>query len=103
MNNARHPISAEVLEFLRCPATDSRLTVAEGALLAQINDAIARGTLHNAIGQPVREALGAVLINAPHTLAYPVIDGIPVMVSGESIPLKFEEHTEANQVSEGSP
>jgi uncharacterized protein YbaR (Trm112 family) len=92
MNNAGHPISAELLDALRCPATDSRLTIAARSLLTQFNDAVARGSLHNVRGRQIDRPLDAALLNAAKTLAYPVIDRIAVMVSDEAISLPGNTH-----------
>ena len=97
MNNARHSISAELLDVLRCPESGCRLTAADGALLARLNQAVTDGELHNALGQPIQQALDAALVNADQTLAYPVIDHIPVMVPGEAIPLTAKTHAQATQ------
>lgn len=80
-------ISKELLELLVCPEDHTPLEVADAALVTRLNEAIAAGALKNRGGQRVEQACDGALIRADRTLAYPVIDDIPVMLVDEAIPL----------------
>ena len=74
------------LELARCPATGARLVIADEALLARVNNAIAAGTLVDASDGQVTLPIEAGLVDAASTRLYPVRDGIPSLVAGEAIP-----------------
>lgn len=76
---------ADLLDLLRCPTTRQTLTPATTDQLAHLNTAIAAGRLLNAAGVPVRESLDAALVRADGTAAYPVRDGIPVLLADEAV------------------
>jgi uncharacterized protein YbaR (Trm112 family) len=80
-------ISKELLELLVCPENRTPLTQADSALVAQINDAIAAGALKNHAGQRVEQKCDGALVRADGAIAYLVVDGIPVMLVDEGIPL----------------
>jgi uncharacterized protein YbaR (Trm112 family) len=84
----------EVLATLSCPEERSRLTPASETLVAQMNALIRRGELRNRAGRIVQNQLDSGLTNASGELLYPILDGIPVLVREEAIPL--------NQLSDGS-
>lgn len=69
-------IPADLLEMLRCPETRQTLTVAGDDLLARVN----AGPL---LADPVRAAL----VRSDGKIAYPVRDGIPVLLVEAAIPL----------------
>ncbi len=75
------------LELLVCPEDHSQLAFADAPLLARINTAIAGRRLVNRAGQTLDAPLTAVLVRADATLAYPVIDDIPLMLVDKAIPL----------------
>ena len=77
----------ELLEILRCPATGSRLRIADQELLERLNQAVTAGRLHDRLGRQLTRALDSALINSDSTLGYPVYDRIPSLVADESIPL----------------
>ena len=78
-------IRQELLDSLLCPATRTRLSVADPALVARLNQAVAAGRLQNVSGQEVERPLDTALIRQDGTLAYPVRDGIPIMLVDEGI------------------
>ena len=67
-------MTPDLLELLRCPATRQTLVVANAEQLARLN----------ARAGP-REPLGAALVRADGSAAYPVRDGIPVLLVDEAI------------------
>ena len=85
----------ELLEILRCPATGSRLRIADQSLLDRLNQEIANGRLHDRLGRQLTQELDSALVNADSTLGYAIYDRIPSLVADESIPLgqvSDEEH-----------
>jgi uncharacterized protein YbaR (Trm112 family) len=77
-----------LLTILRCPVTHKGLNVARSDMLARINAAIESGGLANRDGATVSEPLNEALVTDDGKLAYPVSNGIPVLLEGESISLE---------------
>ncbi len=90
---AQHPrqvsdvIDKELLEILACPQTHQSLSMADDATLARLNAAIAAGSQRNIAGKPVAEKLTEALLRQDRKLAYPIRDGIPVLLADEGLPL----------------
>ena len=80
-------MNAEIFKRLICPAERTPLTLAEPALLAQVNAAIAAGGVTNRGGKTVERPLEAALVRADFALIYPILDEIPVLLADEGIPL----------------
>ncbi|HAZ63664.1 MAG TPA: hypothetical protein DCZ72_08670 [Armatimonadetes bacterium] len=76
-----------LLEVLRCPETRATLTLADEALLARLNAAIAAGTLRNRGGETVSEPIDGALVREPGDIAYPIRDEIPEMLIDSGLPL----------------
>jgi uncharacterized protein YbaR (Trm112 family) len=76
-----------LLTILRCPVTHKGLNVAGRDALARVNAAIESGGITNRDGTVLTEPLDAALITDDEKLAYPVSNGIPVLLEGESISL----------------
>ncbi len=81
-------IDKELLAILCCPETKQEVTVADDALIAQLNGRIANGALTNKGGQLVKESLDGGLVRADRKILYPVRESIPVMLIEEGIPLE---------------
>ncbi|MBI4401926.1 MAG: hypothetical protein HY581_09870 [Nitrospirae bacterium] len=81
-------IDKELLAILCCPDTKQDVTLADDALIARLNDRIAKGELKNKAGQPVSEKLDAGLIRADKKILYPIREDIPVMLIEEGIPIE---------------
>ena len=77
-----------LLNILRCPVTHKGLSLARRELLARMNTAIDDGRIHNHDGQPLTDHLGEALVTDDMKLLYPVADGIPVLLEGESVRLE---------------
>lgn len=75
----------KLLTILCCPVTHRGLSVAKPDLLATLNRAIDAGGITNRDGAILAEALSEALITDDGKLLYPVTDGIPVLLEGESI------------------
>lgn len=83
-------IADDLLKILVCPKTRQPLRVAPLSILERINQRIAAKEVHNQEGQPVTEPLEEALVTEDGAWLYPVRDGIPVMLIGESIALEAQ-------------
>jgi len=81
-------IRPELLEILRCPESHQRLTVADLALLTEVNARIAAHKLRNRAGKTLEEPLEAALVVADGTLVYPVRGNLPILLVDEAIPIR---------------
>jgi uncharacterized protein YbaR (Trm112 family) len=81
-------IDKELLAILCCPETKQDVVLADEALIARLNDRIAKGELKNKAGQPVAEKLDGGLLRADKKILYPIREDIPVMLIEEGIPLE---------------
>ena len=76
-----------LLTILRCPVTHKGLTVARSATLHAVNEAIEAGELTNHDGRRLDEPLVDALVTDDGKVLYPVTNGIPVLLEGESVGL----------------
>ena len=77
----------KLLEILCCPVTHKGLSLARKDLLDSINKAIADGQLTNQDGTVLQTGLTEALVTDDGKRLYPVNDGIPVLLEGESVAL----------------
>ncbi len=77
-----------LLNILRCPVTHKGLSLAKREMLARVNGAIKAGTVSNRDGAVLAEPLAEALITDDDKLLYPIANGIPVLLEGESISLE---------------
>ena len=77
-----------LLTILRCPVSHKGLSVMKKDQLQKVNAAIDAGGLVNHEGTEVREALSEALVTDDGKRVYPVDDGIPVLLEGESISME---------------
>ena len=75
----------KLLSILCCPVTHRDLIVAGSDLVKRVNTAIAEGAVSNREGTVLTESLSEALVTNDGKIIYPVIDGIPVLLEGESI------------------
>lgn len=76
-----------LLSILCCPVTHKGLLVAKSDLIAKVNTAITAGSLENRDGQTLSGVLKEALVTDDGKILYPVNDGIPVLLEGESVTL----------------
>ena len=78
-------IDPTFLRMLVCPGTRQPLRMATADELAKVNQAVAAGTARNrggtAVGTPVSEGL----VTADGAALYPVLDGIPILLTAEAV------------------
>ena len=74
-----------LLTILRCPVTYMELSLARSTTLKEVNAAIDAGKLSNRDGRVLDRRLDEALISDDGKVMYPVANGIPVLLEGESI------------------
>ena len=74
-----------LLTILRCPVSHKGLSMLKKDTLDQIKAAIQKGELKNREGELLSEPLAEALITDDGKRVYPIDDGIPVLLEGESI------------------
>ncbi len=76
-----------LLSILCCPVTHKGLSLARPDLLKKINTAISDGRLVNRDGAELSGSVDEALITDDGKIMYPVNEGIPVLLEGESVGL----------------
>jgi len=77
----------KLLSILCCPVTHKGLSLARADLLKSVNAAIAAGKLMNHDGAQLAAELTEALVTDDGKTLYPINDGIPVLLEGESVVL----------------
>jgi uncharacterized protein YbaR (Trm112 family) len=77
-----------MMSFLRCPVTHKGLAQANSDALRRINAAIDGGEVSCRDGRVLSEHVSEGLITDDGKVFYPVDDGIPVLLEGESIDME---------------
>jgi uncharacterized protein YbaR (Trm112 family) len=80
-------LNPELLALLVCPETHQDVALALPDEIAQINASIAQGLVHTTAGVAVEQPVEAALIRIDRRVAYPIRDGIPVMLVPEGLDL----------------
>lgn len=80
-------IDPEFLRLLVCPATRQPLRLASAEELAACNAAIAAGGVTNRGGTAVSAPLQAGLVPVDASVLYPLVDGIPILLTAEAVPV----------------
>jgi uncharacterized protein YbaR (Trm112 family) len=80
-------LDEELLALLVCPETHQDLALATPSEIALLNEAIGQGRITTAKGVPVAQTVQGALIRQDRTIAYPIRDGIPVMLVAEGMTL----------------
>lgn len=80
-------IHPELLEILVCPETHQPVELAPEETVERLNRLREEGRLRNRGGGEPDQPLQGALIREDRAVAYPIIDGIPVMLIEEALPL----------------
>jgi len=96
-------INADLLKMLQCPEDRTPLREAEAATLAELNAAVAAGGLRNRGGDLVARQLEGGLVRQDGAFLYPIVDGIPVLLVDEAIPLGASSDKAATNGHGASP
>lgn len=78
-------IDLELLALLVCPETHQDVTLATPGEVTALNEAILKGQVRTAAGKPVDQPVEGALIRVDRAVAYPIRDGIPVMLVAEGL------------------
>jgi len=81
-------IDPRLLAVLVCPETHMALRAADQALVARLNRLAAEGALRNRRGDVLAPPIEDGLLRQDGRLFFPIIDGIPVMLIDEAIPVE---------------
>ena len=82
------PMDKRLLTILRCPVSHKGLSILKKDELERLNAAIGAGDLVNHEGARLSDPLAEALITDDGKRVYPVADGIPVLLEGESISME---------------
>ncbi|MEM7432036.1 MAG: Trm112 family protein [Pseudomonadota bacterium] len=77
-----------LLQILSCPVSQKGVALAKDAQLHALNQAIAAGTVSNRSGDTVTEPFAEALVSDNGKFAYPIHDGIPVLLESHSVDLE---------------
>jgi uncharacterized protein YbaR (Trm112 family) len=80
-------VAPDLVEILICPETKQAVRLMSADELAKLNERIRGGQLRNRGGAEVKTELAEALVREDGRIAYPVDDGIPVMLLDESLEL----------------
>ncbi|HEY4311108.1 MAG TPA: hypothetical protein VGN12_16780 [Pirellulales bacterium] len=78
-------ISEELLSILVCPDNRTPLALADESMLRALNQAIAAGKIKDLAGEAITEQLAAALVRQDRTVAYRVVDRIPILLPESGI------------------
>lgn len=77
-----------LLDIICCPATHLPLELLAAERLSRLNAAIAGGTIRNQGEQLLADSLAEALVTSNGHFAYPVRDGMPILLDHECIDLR---------------
>ncbi len=78
-------LDRRLIDILCCPVTRQPLALLKAPQLKRLNAAIAAGQVRTAGGELLSGALDGALISADQKRIYPVLDGIPALLSDSAV------------------
>ena len=78
-------LDQQLLSMLCCPENKQAVSLIDQEKLQILNEKIAMGKLQNKSGKLVKEKLEGALLRADQAVAYPIRDGIPIMLIDEGL------------------
>ncbi len=81
-------VDKELLAILVCPENHTPLHLADSPLVERLNALVDAGTLKNRSGKRVERKMDGGLVRNDGAFLYPILDGIPVLLIDEAIPLE---------------
>ena len=78
-------LDPELLALLVCPDTQQDVGLATDEEIARLNSAIRQGQIQTVAGKPVTQPVEGALVRIDRAVAYPIRDGIPVMLVPEGL------------------
>jgi uncharacterized protein len=78
-------LNPELVALLVCPETHQDVVLATDAEIAAVNAAISQGQVKTVKGVAVAQPIEGALIRQDRAIAYPIRDGIPVMLVSEGL------------------
>ena len=75
----------QLLAILCCPENKQAVSLIDQRKLEILNEKITMGKLENKSGKLVKEKLEGALLRADQKVAYPIRDGIPIMLIDEGL------------------
>ncbi len=78
-------LAPELLALLVCPETHQDVALAPEGEIIRLNEAIRGGQVLTVAGKKVEEPVEGALIRVDRAVAYPIRDGIPVMLVPEGL------------------
>ena len=77
-------ISDALLKILVCPESKQPVALASEAVLSRTNERIRARALKNRAGAAVTDEIDGALVREDGRLAYPIRDGIPILLIDEA-------------------
>ena len=81
-------LDPELVALLVCPETHQDVTLALSGEIARLNEAIRAGQVRTVAGKAVDQPADGALIRVDRAVAYPIRDGIPVMLVTEALVIR---------------
>ncbi len=76
------------MEVLVCPETRQRLRALDSDRVARLNEEIRAGKRKRVSGEPQKEVVEAALLREDGRVAYPILEGLVVLMRDEGIVLE---------------
>ncbi len=82
-------LAPKLLEILACPKTKQGLRLASDNELERLNAAVKASTLKTTAGATVSESLQAALVREDGRIAFPIRDGIPILLFEDALQIPW--------------